>query len=546
MVLRGYNLPRAQSMVKLESMFALSGCKMSESSVDLPKIHNAFISFNKRAERTSDSILVDTFVDSAPLFTLLSTQNNQVLCGRRGTGKTHALKYLSEHIIERGDSSIYIDLRTCGSNGAIYADTTKTLAERAGTLLTDVMGALLHEFYNIALKQIDNGADGHQVTMRLDDFSNAITAIKVAGTVESEATTALADKFDRETTGVLKLSQSPSIDFAAKIARQGSRSDTMKRKESGIEKISINFGSINACLVGLIKALAVKRIWILIDEWSEVPLELQPYLADLIRRTILPVNEITVKIAAIEHRSNFSLLKERGEYIGIELGADVAADLNLDDFLVFDNNQEKSISFFKSLIFKHYQESEGYDETVESPDKLISVCFTQGPVFDEFVRAVEGVPRDALNLAAKIATKAYGQKIAMQNVRDAARDWYQQDKSAVIRNNEKLSSLLNKIVDDVIGNRRARAFLFPSNKRNDEIEQLFDSRLLHILKKNVSSKDQPGIRYDVYKIDYGCYVELMNTNKAPTALIIVDEDEAIDVPKDDYRSIRRAILDLEI
>lgn len=157
------------------------------------------------------------------------------------------------------------------------------------------------------------------------------------------------------------------------------------------------------------------------------------------------------------------------------------------------------------------------------------------------MRAVEGVPRDALNLAAK-ATKGFGQKIAMAHVRNAARDWYQQDKQAVIRGNAELDLLLAKIVDDIIGKRKARAFLFPSNVRDARIEQLFNSRLLHVLKKNISSRDEPGVRYDVYKIDYGCYVDLVNTTKAPIGLFESDDDGFVDVPRDDYRSIRRAIL----
>ena len=54
------------------------------------------------------------------------------------------------------------------------------------------------------------------------------------------------------------------------------------------------------------------------------------------------------------------------------------------------------------------------------------------------------------------------------------------------------------------------------------------------------------VRYDVYKIDYGCYVDLMNTTRIPQGLFQEDEDgEYLEVPKDDYRSIRRAILRLD-
>ena len=72
------------------------------------------------------------------------------------------------------------------------------------------------------------------------------------------------------------------------------------------------------------------------------------------------------------------------------------------------------------------------------------------------------------------------------------------------------------------------------------------SRLLHILRKNVSSRDQAGARYDVYKIYYGCYVELANTTRMPHGLFQLDEtDEYIEVPRDDYRSIRRAVLQVD-
>src|SRR5665213_2060492 len=78
------------------------------------------------------------------------------------------------------------------------------------------------------------------------------------------------------------------------------------------------------------------------------------------------------------------------------------------------------------------------------------------------------------------------------------------------------------------------------------IDDLFDARLLHILKKAVTAHDRPGVRYLVYRLDYGCYVDLLVTAKAPGGLLASDESEAfIEVPPDDYRAIRRAILDID-
>ncbi len=86
--------------------------------------------------------------------------------------------------------------------------------------------------------------------------------------------------------------------------------------------------------------------------------------------------------------------------------------------------------------------------------------------------------------------------------------------------------------------------MFKRGVANELVDSLFDARVLHLLKRNVSAHDQPGERYDVYKIDYGCYVDLLATTKAPQGLIATDDGGFIDVPPDDYRAIRRAILDI--
>jgi hypothetical protein len=80
------------------------------------------------------------------------------------------------------------------------------------------------------------------------------------------------------------------------------------------------------------------------------------------------------------------------------------------------------------------------------------------------------------------------------------------------------------------------------------ISALYDQRVLHVLKKSVASYVEAGVRFDVYGLDYGCYVELTTTQRAPEGLFEVEEEDGtvhyVEVPQDDYRSIRRAILDV--
>jgi hypothetical protein len=204
-----------------------------------------------------------------------------------------------------------------------------------------------------------------------------------------------------------------------------------------------------------------------------------------------------VKIGAIEKRSRFQIFVESGDYIGIELGGDASSDLNMDDYMVFDNDEEKAVAFFRDMIFRHFltlQEEFGETERPPSSTELIRSAFTQENVFRELVRAAEGIPRDAFYIISIAAQKDYNQSISMDTIRKSSKTWYQRDKEAAVSANSRALDLLHWIIDKVIGHRRARAFLLQRSVRNELIDSLFDARVLHLLKRNISAHDQPGIR----------------------------------------------------
>lgn len=506
----------------------------------------------KRAEATGRQELIQTFVDVGPLFTLLSSHDHQILYGRRGTGKTHALAYLASTREEAGDLVAYVDLRNIGSSGGIYADSTRTMSERATCLLVDTLSAI-HECLYERVVETAGMFDLAVVGPALDAIADAITQVRVVGPAEVEATRDSGASATR--TATLSLAGSVAGIVATAEARSSAEvyaASSQRVRRVGAEQLYINFGSAGASFRRLSDTLSNRRLWILLDEWSSLPLELQPFLADLLRRSVLPVPGVTVKIAAIEQRSLFRQTLPSGDYLGIEVGADASADVNLDDFMVFDNDAERAKEFFQDLISRHAiavardlgLEGEVPFEAVN----LLGEAFTQRRAFEEFVRASEGVPRDAINILALAATRALDETISVDHVRIAAKNWYQRDKDKAVSANESSHQLLHWVIDKVIGDRRARAFLLRSDWSHPLIDALYDARVLHILKRNISTHDQPGVRYDVYKLDYGCYVDLISTVRAPLGLLPADAAEGaaayVDVPPDDYRSIRRAILDI--
>jgi hypothetical protein len=120
--------------------------------------------------------------------------------------------------------------------------------------------------------------------------------------------------------------------------------------------------------------------------------------------------------------------------------------------------------------------------------------------------------------------------------------------------------LLNWVYDEVIRGKRARGFLVGQRFSNDSLlNALFDARVLHLVRRGYSAQDAPGERYDVYLIDFGACVDLINTQAAPQELSLdldglegpedreddLDAGGSIDVPVQDLRALRRAILDLD-
>jgi hypothetical protein len=184
---------------------------------------------------------------------------------------------------------------------------------------------------------------------------------------------------------------------------------------------------------------------------------------------------------------------------------------------------------------------------IGSGDELVRIAFTQANAFEELVKAAEGVPRDAINILSIAAQKASERKISIPDIRSAARSWYLRGKEPTVNSDPEAQRLLHWIIDQVIGQRKSRAFLLLSGTQHPLVDTLFDERVLHVIKRGISAAEQPGVRYDAYKIDYGAYVDLIATDKGPGGLFSLDDggnQKYIEVPPDDYRAIRRAILDI--
>jgi Cdc6-like AAA superfamily ATPase len=130
-------------------------------------ISKAISSISQRAERIlDDNKVVKTYVEVG-ILPQISNTNNQIIYGRRGTGKTHLFRYL-ENDLKANSITVYLDCRTLGS-AADYNNPNLALSKRCISLFKDIVD----ELYDKALHFIAYEApkDAEKAIEALDNIS---------------------------------------------------------------------------------------------------------------------------------------------------------------------------------------------------------------------------------------------------------------------------------------------------------------------------------------------------------------------------------------
>lgn len=516
------------------------------------ELAKAVAAIPQRSERQQDlPKLVGAFVDVGILAQVQNT-NNQITYGRRGTGKTHIFRVLESNLASNSNVVVYIDARTLGSTSQ-FSDSSVPLPTRCTALFRDILA----EIHSALLEHIVNlgGPEAEASLADLDQLGRIVTEPFTVQVPEKSATR-ISEKNSEGTRaeGTASAGGPTQVRLAVGSTSQSETEAERSVNYAIVTQDKIVFPAIASPFRAILDRLA-SQLYVLIDEWSSLPTDVQPYLAEFFKRAFIALPRVTLKIAALEHRSTFRIQKANGA-IGFEMGADISAGLDIDDYYVFDRNPERITDAFGDMLVRHLRNElpSDYLESkfgIRTGQELASKLFSERAVFKELVRASEGVARDLINIfgTSYFAVHRKGkEKIERAAVLEGARQWFEQDKEGNL--DDTLREVLRRITDEVIGERQARSFLLPRELGDHPIiQKLFDLRVLHLVQRGYADKDKPGVRYNIYCLDYGTYVDLLNTSKRPDLGFTVREDEDQSnfvVPFDDKRSIRRIILTQEI
>ena len=223
-------------------------------------LNTALMSIPSRSEKNEQTVLINTFVEVGTLFKRLSSIDNQIIYGRRGTGKTHTLQYLASARNNIDNLAVYADLNALGSAASVYSDATLTIPNRATTLLRDLLISV-HEELRRAISRESERLSLHECSQWLTELLDQINQVQVVGETETNEQLDQRAKFAAKDSASVDLTPS-----SAKLTASAENSSETEDKhltavrQKGVARYHIKFGGVNSAFRSLAQTLPVKRI----------------------------------------------------------------------------------------------------------------------------------------------------------------------------------------------------------------------------------------------------------------------------------------------
>lgn len=487
-----------------------------------------------KSEKLEKELIMKSYVDMGHL-DRISNSTSQYIYGRRGTGKTHLFKYISEHINtqfeEQRKLAIYIDTRSLHlesdehnlSPKYVAKSIYRELIREIATSLEDVMQKI---FWQNAIPTQRNKYD-QLISQQSRDAIHKLYQLVNQGVVRPKGLGKITQKQELQKKTSVELKASASLDFA-KLAPSGDTSASAQSRNDRIETdieereltFHLSFQSICETIEEFCDINEVASIFIFIDEWSDISKNVQPHFAECIKRTFFSSDYICVKIATLPFQTNFSTL-ENGKPIGFERNGDIYLGLDLDEDLVFVKDKERVIRIFSEVLNNHLKYvlervAPGEAHILPDDSDIIRETFFNPVAYDRMLAFSQGNVRDYLTLF----QRAYGiyyshasKKIDVPTIEKAAKE-HGIEKIESIKEDRLGYTLFNSIIREVLQKKRVGSFLVENSfSDNRSLLYLIHNRTLHVWDKSYSAPSYAGKRFLLIAIDF-CII--LEHTKAPS------------------------------
>lgn len=507
-----------------------------------------------RAEREIQKTVIDSYYD-CNIIEHLKNKNHQIIQGRRGTGKTHILRVLQNELENEHTHCFFFDCYETGSAGEI-SDEKLPVNHRAIRLMRDFLMALYSDLNYYFRDMLCTHPESNEIELLLTHlYMESYFNVDIPHTYEhTQNCNTKMEQNDEENEEISFFDPTFSLKRATHKKRENGVGS--EYKTSGITYNKVVFPNIYQCLNKLSEITEIEFV-IFIDEWSSVPMSVQPHFGEFVRRCFVPSSNITVKIASVETRSNFAIRNNNIVY-GLEVGADIKVDIELDSLYAFDNNPKVKIMNLYSILWKHLQAKKVLQADIDV-SALLNMLFPDFYTAALLARASEGNPRDfisILNNCIMIMDKTENPMgfITSPVVFQAVNRWYKSDKYQALDSNQR--NLLSEIISYVVEEKENRGFILKEDYlQSVSISALVDARVLHVLQTGRWFRNLSNSLMAILILDFGTYSQELQANKAIhfiqhdycEKLIFsqweVSQYDSILYPLDEQRNFRVCFLD---
>jgi len=473
----------------------------------------------------------------------LRNNANELICGRRGTGKTHLLGAFKELVRDASPSAremcVILSASDFGGTPPTVIDETIEFARRRYSRL--IFREFLRQFVEKFITESDRyydaivpTADGAAISRhrkRLSDMQFALYELVYSGTPYSDHDTyETTTKEHKATTQHGKLNASIAADtskgvqgqlaIGANISRQVDANRDAVLHQEGIMWPDLQ--RIRDIARQIVELLGGQVLYILIDEWMELDknlnLEIQPYVIQLIKQVFFGDRRFAVKIASVWHSTDLYERSDLSRSRGVQLGQDIRIAVDLDTARMTDDND--IVTFYKEMLFHRIQYSvtdvHQYKVGDNIDDRFIIEFFDSIDNFKTLIAASNGLPRafwelfDKCNARIKRDFKTLCIDRAL--IRECAQAIFLTERRRSLDKESRAHQLWSQINGVLDRTGHPLILVSPRQARTSKaLAKLVDDEFLHpipsaFLPRAIRDKLKP------YLIDYGNIVDWEATN----------------------------------
>lgn len=531
-------------------------------------IRCSFASVNaEKLPENSHYILYD---DRKNLIEEMRTSSNQIIWGRRGTGKTHLLKAFVQRINDDcnlPEIALYISCDRIAQDTPpaelTFPDAIKEAKyfarESYKEFMNDLVAQLVDEFETLLIYKsaaISTDLTIDEILGRVNQKLDHLMSCCFYGVQRTIKTTATAKYIETKTnSGERAIGLDLGTDkrsFWAKLKAKFHRA-SMSKAENTMEKnettqYQYSLLAIKHAITDLINEMQVSCLYICIDElWlidaKNSAVKFQPYFLDDIRQTLNGQSKIGVKIASMRETTHLNSKTSAEESFGMQSGHDIYELAYLD---VIQNKNGDLYRKFEDILMKRINYFA--NEDAEYPgDFIINALFKDKRHFKSLVELSHGIPRNFLNIIntclRKINYNLSEKFIHTYLISDAVMEVYSKEH----RSNLSLfncDSLYEKIKDYVI--KTDHYFFIISNNNDKRLQNEISILLYYQIIHRIPSDETPlniMDRYKAFYLDLGMFLFVVKEKNIDRYSELLEKFE-LKLPEDLKSCYHKYILNL--